>query len=61
MNGITINDIQYILVETEDGSYNCNNCDIRNMCDRSDSLPCITLGNMAGVNNDCVFKRLKVE
>ena len=60
MNGITINDKQYILVNSNKKSTRCEDCDLHNyLCNGL----CYTMTTLCGLNRgtDYVFKKLKVE
>lgn len=60
MNGITIKDNHYILVNSNKKSTRCKDCDLHNyLCDGL----CYTMTTLCGLKSgtNYVFKRLKVE
>ena len=60
MNGITIKDNHYILVNSNKKATRCEDCDLRNhLCDGL----CYTMTTLCGLKRgtNYVFKRLKVE
>lgn len=60
MNGITINDKQYILVNRDKITTRCGDCDLRNhLCDGM----CCTMVTLCGLGRSInyVFKELKTE
>lgn len=60
MNGITIKDNHYILVNSKKKATRCEDCDLRNhLCNGL----CYTMATLCGLNSgtDYVFKELKVE
>ena len=60
MNGITINDKQYIFVNSDKITTRCDDCDLRNhLCNGL----CCTMVTLCGLRRSInyVFKELKVE